>query len=99
MVAMSSPSDNPLQGQPGPTAEPQIQFQVDDAVAQGNYTNLVLVNHAENEFVLDFAFLQPQNPVAKVSARLISSPRHTKRLLAVLTNNVASYEKRFGPID
>jgi hypothetical protein len=78
---------------------PQIQLQLDETTAQGQYTNLVMINHSENEFVLDFAYLQPTTPVAKVRARIISAPRHTKRLLQALQKNVARYEERFGPID
>ena len=95
---MSEPADKPPAGTP-PAGQPQIQLQIDEAVAQGMYTNLVLINHAESEFILDFAFLQPANPTAKVRARLISSPRHTKRLLQALANNVARYEERFGLIE
>ena len=65
----------------------------------GRYSNLVLINHTENEFLLDFAFLQPGNPKAKVVARIISSPRHTKRLLRALQKNLDRYEERFGEID
>ena len=32
----------------------KLQVQIDDDVAQGVYSNLVLLNHTENEFVLDF---------------------------------------------
>jgi Protein of unknown function (DUF3467) len=78
---------------------PKIQIQIDDEVAQGTYTNLVLINHGENEFVLDFAFAQPGSNRAKVRARMISSPRHTKRLLLALQKNLERYEQRFGPID
>ena len=81
---------------PGPGT--QIQLQLDDTVSQGVYSNIVLVNHTETEFVLDFAYLQPAAPVARVRARVISSPRHTKRLLAALQQNVARYEERFGEI-
>src|SRR3954468_21605646 len=95
---MSEPADKPPAGMP-PAGQPQIQLQIDEPVAQGMYTNLVLINHAENEFILDFAFLQPANPTAKVRARLISSPRHTKRLLQALANNVARYEEKFGLIE
>ena len=77
----------------------RIQLQLDDATAQGVYTNLVMINHGENEFVLDFAYLQPSSPSAKVRARIISSPRHTKRLLAALQKNVERYEERFGTIE
>jgi hypothetical protein len=77
----------------------QIQIQLDEAVAQGMYVNLALVNHTETEFTVDFLYLQPQQPKAKVRARVISSPKHTKRLLAALQENVRRYEERFGPID
>lgn len=78
---------------------PKLQVQIDDDIAQGVYSNLVLLNHTENEFVLDFAFLQPANGRAKVRTRIISSPRHTKRLLQALQKNLERYEERFGTID
>lgn len=77
----------------------KLQVQIDEDVAQGVYTNLVLINHTENEFVLDFAFIQPGNARAKVRSRLISSPRHTKRLLTALQKNLERFEERFGTID
>jgi hypothetical protein len=77
---------------------PKIQIQLDDDVAQGTYSNLVLINHTQNEFFLDFAFLPPGTPRAKVLSRIISSPRHTKRLLAALQKNIERYEELFGPI-
>ena len=79
--------------------EPQIQIDLDEATAQGAYCNLVLINHNENEFVLDFAYLQPAAPRARIRARVISSPRHTKRLLRALELNVRRYEERFGKIE
>ena len=89
------------QGDPAapPQNAPQIQIDVDDATAQGAYSNLVLINHNENEFVLDFAYIQPAAPRARVRARIISSPRHTKRLLRALEHNVRRYEERFGRIE
>ena len=78
---------------------PKLQVQIDDDIAQGVYSNLVLLNHTENEFVLDFAFIQPANGRAKVRTRVISSPRHTKRLLQALQKNVERYEERFGTIE
>jgi hypothetical protein len=77
----------------------QIQIQLDEDVAQGVYANLALVNHTETEFTIDVMYLQPQQPKAKVRARIISSPKHTKRLLNALQENVRRFEERFGPID
>jgi hypothetical protein len=82
-----------------PASPPKLQIQIDDDVSQGVYSNLVLLNHTENEFVLDFAFIQPTNPRAKVRARVVSAPRHTKRLLLALQKNLERYEERFGRIE
>jgi hypothetical protein len=80
-------------------AAPQIQVDIDEATAQGAYSNLVLINHNENEFILDFSYIQPSAPRARVRARIISSPRHTKRLMRALEVNLRRYEERFGKID
>jgi hypothetical protein len=83
----------------GDPAAPQIQIDIDEVTAQGAYSNLVLINHNDNEFVLDFAYLQPASPRARVRVRVISSPRHTKRLLRALEVNLRRYEERFGKIE
>jgi hypothetical protein len=77
----------------------RLDIQMDDDVAQGMYINLALVNHTETEFTVDVIYVQPQQPKAKVRARLISSPQHTKRLLLALQENMRRYEARFGEID
>ncbi len=82
-----------------PATPPRIQLQVDEPIAQGTYSNLVVINHSENEFIFDFAYLQPANPLARVRSRIISSPRHTKRLLLALQKNLARYEERYGIIE
>ena len=59
----------------------------------------MLLNHNDNEFVLDFAYVQPAAPRARVRARIILSPRHAKRLLRALETNIRRYEERFGRIE
>src|SRR5262245_63770836 len=82
-----------------PPGAPQLQIDLDEVTAQGAYSNFVLINHNDNEFVLDFAYLQMGTPRARVRSRIISSPRHTKRLLRALEYNLRRYEERFGKID
>jgi hypothetical protein len=82
-----------------PAGAQQIQIDLDEVTAQGMYCNLVLINHTDAEFILDFAFLQPSAPQARVRARILSSPRHTKRLLRALETNLQRYEERFGKIE
>jgi hypothetical protein len=91
-------ADQPRPGA-GDAGVPQIQIDIDEPVAQGTYSNLVLINHNDNEFVLDFAYIQPTTARARVRARIISSPRHTKRLLRALEHNLRRYEERFGRIE
>lgn len=83
---------------PGPTPV-QVKIELDAETAQGTYINMAMVNHNESEFTLDFIYVQPQEPKGKVRARVISSPKHTKRLLMALQDAVAGYERKFGVID
>ncbi len=85
-----------------PAAPPQtvqLQIEIDAATANGMFVNLALVNHTETEFTLDLVYVQPQAPKATVRARAITTPKHMKRLLHALQDNLAKYESRFGTID
>ena len=77
----------------------ELEIQLDDETAQGVYANLAVVNHTDAEFTIDFVFVQPQVPKAKVRSRIITSPRHAKRLLAALNDNIRKYEEKFGTIE
>jgi hypothetical protein len=85
------PADNPPQM--------QIQLEMDLPTANGAYANMAMVNHNETEFVLDFIYVQPQAAKATVRARIINSPKHMKRFLLALQENIAKYEAQFGRID
>ncbi|GAB4299805.1 MAG: hypothetical protein Kow0090_15280 [Myxococcota bacterium] len=77
----------------------KIEIKLDEETAQGIYCNMALVNHTQTEFTLDFIFVQPQEPKAKVRARVITSPLHIKRLIKALGDNLARYEQRFGVVE
>lgn len=89
-------SNKPPEGKPG---QPQLQIQLPPEIAHGSYVNLTLVNHTETEFVFDFVYIQPLEPRAAVRSRIISSPKHAKRLLAALQENISRFEARWGAID
>ena len=82
-----------------PAQAPQLQIELDDATAQGAYCNLVFLNHNDTEFTFDFVYVQPGGPRARVRSRVIVSPRHAKRFLRAIENNIAHYEEVFGKID
>ena len=79
--------------------EIQLQIQLDDDVANGLYVNMALVNHTETEFTLDFIYVQPQQPKAKVRSRIITNPKHMKRLILAMQDNLAKFEAKFGTVE
>ncbi len=81
---------------PGPERQAQIQIKVSDEILGGSYANLLLVSHTREEFVLDFLMVAP--PAGAVTARIILSPGHVKRVVAALSENVRKYEEAHGTI-
>ena len=78
--------------------EVKLQIDIDDVTAQGAYCNFAIVNHSDAEFVVDFIYLQPMQPKAKVRSRIITTPKHAKKLVSALLENIKRYEEKFGPI-
>mgnify|MGYP000554018372 FL=1 len=80
------------------TKENNINIELDESIAQGLYSNLVIVNHSPTEFVLDFINVMPGAPKAKVRSRIILTPEHTKKFINALGKNLDKFEKSFGKI-
>jgi hypothetical protein len=79
-------------------APPALQFSMDDAVASGVYSNFVNIIHNPAEFVFDFARSVPGRADVRILSRVLTTPVHAKQLLNALAQNIAIYEKNFGPI-
>ena len=85
-----------------PTSPPQtvqLQIEIDPVTANGMFVNMAMVNHTETEFTMDLIYIQPQAPKATVRARIITTPKHMKRLLLAIQDNVRRHEERFGTLD
>lgn len=76
----------------------QLQIQLRPEVADGKYSNLAMIGHGPNEFLIDFIFAAPGMPQAPVVSRIIMSPENAKQLLRALNENVTKYEANFGVI-
>jgi hypothetical protein len=57
------------------------------------------VMHTREEFLMDFMNLYAHQGGGVVSARVIISPGHMKRIVAALADNVKKYEAQFGKIE
>jgi hypothetical protein len=78
--------------------EKQINIELDDATAEGIYSNLAIINHSASEFVVDFVNIMPGRPKAKVKSRIVLTPQHAKRLMKALGENIQRFEKAHGQI-
>lgn len=76
----------------------QINIELSEEIAEGEYANLAMIAHSNSEFVIDFIRLMPGVPKAKVKSRIVITPEHAKRLLNALNDNIQKYEDTFGPI-
>lgn len=81
---------------PGP--ENQINIELSEEIAEGIYSNLAIITHSNQEFVLDFIKMMPGIPKAKVKARIVLTPQHAKRFMKALQDNVRKFESMHGTI-
>jgi hypothetical protein len=81
----------------------QMRITADNDTRRGTYSNLALISHRKEEFVIDFLFVDPQTQTPKadqalLASRVIVNPGHMKRLYQAVGENIQRYEKNFGKI-
>jgi hypothetical protein len=67
-----------------------------EEIRRGVFSNNALINHKEEEFLLDFMFDSPSGTT--LNARVILTPKHFKRFVKVVTENLMAYESKFGKL-
>jgi hypothetical protein len=76
----------------------QLKVEVKEPESEGIYSNLALIVHSPQEFVVDFARVTPGSQRAKVYARVIMTPAHAKMLHRALEENLKKFESNHGEI-
>ena len=84
-------------------AERRMQITADNETRRAHYSNLALISHRKEEFVIDFLFVDPQAPSSNegraiLTSRVVLNPGHLKRLYQAIGENIQRYEKNFGTI-
>ena len=79
-------------------AQPHLDIELSEEVAEGIYSNLAIITHSQSEFVIDFIKIMPGVPKARVKSRILLTPQHAKRLAKALADNVAKFEQVHGKI-
>ena len=76
----------------------QLNIELSEEMAEGQYANLAIITHSHAEFVIDFVSVMPGTPKSKVKSRIIFTPMHAKRFLKALEDNINKYEAANGSI-
>ena len=74
----------------------QLNIEITEEVAEGEYANLAIITHSHAEFVIDFVNVMPGTPKSKVKSRIILTPQHAKRFMKALTENVGRLDRPNG---
>ncbi|HIC90194.1 MAG TPA: DUF3467 domain-containing protein [Anaerolineae bacterium] len=81
-----------------PPSQRQINVEL-PANLEATYANFAIINHSPSEIIIDFGQLLPNVPKAKINARVLMTPLNAKLLHQALGENLAKYERRFGPVN
>ncbi|HEX4372945.1 MAG TPA: DUF3467 domain-containing protein [Puia sp.] len=76
----------------------QLNIELSEQMAEGEYANLAIITHSHAEFVIDFVNVMPGTPKSKVKSRIIFTPQHAKRFMKALTENISRFESSHGKI-
>jgi hypothetical protein len=74
----------------------EVKVYMPNELKGGVYANSMFVSHTQEEFILDF--LMVAQPEGALTARVIVSPGHVKRIVNALAENINTYEEKYGAI-
>lgn len=76
----------------------QLDIELPESIAEGLYSNLAIITHSHQEFIMDFVRVMPGMPKARVVSRIVLTPQHAKRLMKAMIDNVKKFEQLHGEI-
>lgn len=76
---------------------PELKITAHPDVQKGVYSNLAIIHHTPNEFIIDF-LMRIKAEEGQLVSRVILSPQHAKALSNALDENIKKFEDRFGSI-
>ncbi len=79
-------------------ANNQLNIEISEEIAEGEYANLAIITHSHAEFVIDFVNVMPGTPKSRVKSRIILTPQHAKRFMKALIENIDRFEETNGDI-
>ena len=80
-----------IRKEPTPSEEDTLVVQAELSTSKGAYTNLAVVRHSREEFLIDFMFRFRSE--TQLVSRVVLSPGHAQRLSDALVKNLAVYNE------
>lgn len=82
-----------------PQPQPQRKLNLElPANLNAIYANAVVINQNNSEIILDFIQIMPNDPRARVLARIVMTPANAKLFLNAFGVNIEHFEKTYGVI-
>ncbi len=78
--------------------ENHLDIELPEDIASGEYANLAIITHSQNEFIIDQVQIMPGMPKGRVKSRTIMTPQNAKRLMLALIDNVKKFESVHGEL-
>lgn len=67
-------------------------LRIPSEVAGGRYANVFIINHTDNEFILDFGLQAPGLEEVTIFNRVIMTPQLVERYIGVLAESYRKYQ-------
>lgn len=80
-----------------PKAQRQIRLEIPQNL-NATYSNAAIISQTHSEIVMDFTQIMPNDPRARIQARIVMTPASAKSFLQALQQNLANYEAKNGEI-
>jgi hypothetical protein len=83
--------------QPNPQAPRKLTLEIPQNLG-GVHANSVIVSQTHSEIMLDFIQIMPNDPRARMQARIVMTPANAKLFLKALSTNLERFEEAHGEI-
>ncbi len=80
-----------------PNKEARLRIEY-PATLNATYANAAIINSTQSEIILDFMQILPNDPRARVQARVAMTPANAKMLLNALQERITHFEQLNGEI-
>ena len=80
-----------------PKPQRQLRLEIPNNLS-ATYSNGAVISQTHSEIIMDFLQIVPNDPRARIRARIVMTPANAKSLLLALQQNLDRYEDRHGEI-